>query len=200
MASDLDFTITRPLAGGAKNILDDLMALDAKIPQELERGVRENYLEPSKIASVAEKLNVPPPRIRTRRWVYVEHRQIQSVQVEAYDDEDALRIVRDSYGNDLRHGSIPYGFRQSYWADRPDRRSSTIVSEPTTTRPNLAHNLRFHVERGDEPRHLAEPATEATPASQADDAVRRVRVAGQALNQALNQAPRPRRIMESEII
>lgn len=152
-----EFTINRELAGAAKNLLDDLMTLDTKIPQELERGVRESYLEVDKVTGLAERLGVEAPRIRTRRWVYVEQRVVQSYAVEAYDDDDAKRIFLENFEQEIRRGNIPYGVRQSHWADRVDR-NSIMISEPTTQRPTMNHNLRFYVERRGEPRPLrAEP-------------------------------------------
>lgn len=158
MATTSDFTANRPVEGRVKNLLDDLAALDAGIPKELERGVRENYLEQDKVAGLAEKLRVNAPRFRSMHWVYVEQRVIQSVQVSAYDSEDALRVFRQEHEADIRQGQIPYGFRQSHWADRPSRRN-VMFSAPTTTRPNMNHNLPFYVERREEPRPLR-PETE----------------------------------------
>lgn len=152
MATMSDFTVDRPVGGRVKNLLDDLAALDAKIPAELERGVRENYLEQGKVAGLAEKLGVDAPRFRTRRWVYIEHRQIQSVAVDAYDDEDALRIFREQYESEIRSGAVPYGFRRSHWRDRT--RGGVMISVPTTDRPRTDHNLPFYVDRREEPRPL----------------------------------------------
>jgi hypothetical protein len=142
-----EFTVNRPLAAGAKNLLDDLKLLDAKVTEELERGIREHYLEKSYVPGLAERMGVEAPRVRTPRWVYVEWRQIQSVQVSAYDDADAVQQVKDTYGAQLSRGELPYGFRQSRWEDR-ESRNSVMVSEPTATRPYMNHNLRFYMERG----------------------------------------------------
>lgn len=156
-----DFTVNRPLAGGTKNLLDDLLTLDAKIPQEIERGVRESYLESSKVKGLAEKLKVKPPRIRTRRWVYVEYRQIHSVQIDSYDDEDAIGQFNEAYGSAVRNGEVPYGLRRSYWANMPSgAQRNTILSEPTTTRPELTHDLRFYVQRDGDPVSLVPSAPE----------------------------------------
>ena len=159
-----DFTVNRPLAGRAKNLLDDLLTLDTKIPEEIERGVRESYLEASRVVGLAERLKVRPPRIRSPRWVYVEWRQVQSVQIDSYDNEDAIRIFNEQYGDALRSGEVPYGLRRSHWANMPVGVSTrnTIVSEPTATRPRLDHDLRFHVERRGEPVALNQ-ATTVTP-------------------------------------
>lgn len=152
-----NFTATRPLAGAAKNLLDDLAVLDRKIPEELERGVREGYLEAGKVTGLATKLRVPEPRIRTERWVYVEWRQVQSVRVSAYDDADAVAQVKEAYGSELSRGAIPYGFRRSRWEDR-ESRNDVMISEPTATRPTMDHNLRFYVEPGGEPRSIRRDA------------------------------------------
>lgn len=160
MATLSDFTANRSVEGRVKNLLDDLAALDAKIADELVRGVRENYLEQDRVAGLAKRLKVPAPRFRTLRWVYVEHRQIQSVQVEAYDDEDALRIFEENYGAYIRAGEIPSRFRRSHWRDRI--RSSVMVSVPTTDRPRMDHNLPFYVDRREEPRPLR-PEPEQVP-------------------------------------
>lgn len=141
-----EFTVNRPLAAGAKNLLDDLKVLDTKVTEELARGINEHYLEKSYVPGLAKRMGVEEPRVRTNRWVYVEWRQIQSVQVSAYDNDDAVQQVMDQYGTQLSRGELPYGFRQSYWADR-ESRNSVMVSEPTATRPNMDHNLRFYVER-----------------------------------------------------
>lgn len=142
-----EFTVNRPLAAGAKNILDDLKVLDAKVTDELARGINEHYLEKSYVPDLAKRMGVEVPRVRTPRWVYVEWRQIQSTQVSAYDDDDAVQQVMESYGAQLSRGELPYGFRQSRWEDR-ESRNSVMVSEPTATRPNMDHDLRFFVERG----------------------------------------------------
>lgn len=142
--SPSDFT-NRPLAGQAKNLLDDLAELDRKIPAELERGVREGYLETAKLKGLAEKLGVEAPRVRTLRWVYVEVRNLHSVQVNAYDDADAVQQVKEAHEGRLARGEVPYGFRQSYWAG--SNRRGGIMSEPTTTRPSMDHELRFYTDR-----------------------------------------------------
>lgn len=142
-----EFNVDKPLAAGAKNLLDDLRVLDTKVTEELGRGVRERYLERSYIPGLAKRMDVEEPKVRTPRWVYVEWRQIQSVQVSAYDDDDAVQQVRDTFGDQLSRGELPYGFRQSHWADR-ESRSSVMVSEPTAQRPHMNHDLRFFVERG----------------------------------------------------
>lgn len=139
----------RPLAGGAKNYLDDIRALNAKVPEEMERGVREGYLETDRIAGLAERLGVRLPRIKTRRYVYVETRQIQSYAVDAYDEADALQQAEAALGVSLRRGEPLYGLRRSRWAG--DENRSLMYSELTTTRPPMDHNLRFHLNRRDEP-------------------------------------------------
>ena len=160
-----EFTVDRTLAGAAKNLLDDLLTLDAKIPEEIERGVRESYLEPGRVTGLAERLKVRPPRIRSQRWVYVEWRQVQSVRVDSYDDEDAVRIFSEQYGDALRSGEVPYGLRRSHWADMPGGRTrNTIVSEPTATRPRLDHDLRFHVDRRGGPVALSQATVTTTQA------------------------------------
>lgn len=140
---------SRPLAGGAKNYLDDIRALNVKVPEEMERGVREGYLETERIAGLAERLGVRAPRIKTRRYVYVEQRQIHSYAVDAYDDADALQQAEAAIGASIRRGESPYGLRRSHWADRENR--SVMYSELTATRPSMDHNLRFHLDRNAEP-------------------------------------------------
>lgn len=159
-----DIKWDRPLAGGAKNLLDDIRALNEKIPTEMERGVREGYLETDRIAGLAERLGVRPPRIKTRRYVYVETRQIQSYAVDAYDDADAMAQAESAIGTSLRRGEALYGMRRSHWAGNENR--SLVCSEMTTTRPAMNHNLRFYLNRRDEPVAL-HPGTATSEAVEA---------------------------------
>lgn len=136
-----DITVNRPLAGSARNYLDDIRALNQKIPQELERGVKDGYLEADRINGLAEKLGVPAPRIKTRRFVYFESRQIHSYAVDAYDEADAIEQATRVISGDISGGNVPYGVRRSHWTDVPQER---IVSELTATRPEWNHELRFY--------------------------------------------------------
>lgn len=146
-------TADQTLTGAVKNILDDLAILDKRVTEELERGVREGYLTMDQVPAIARKLGVKEPRIRTQRWVYVERRTIHSIAVNAYDDEEAERMVRTDYGLYLRRGEIPANWRQSRWAG--DTRSRQIVSRPTAQRPRMGHNLPFYLEGSANPRPIS---------------------------------------------
>lgn len=102
---------SKTLSGTAKNLLDDLVALNTKTSDEMARGIREGYLDPEGAVKVAEELGVEPPRVRRNFRVYFTSTQIFYFTVEAYDKDQALREGQRLLANNAVNGEVSLGSR-----------------------------------------------------------------------------------------
>lgn len=145
-AASID-TDNRPLAGQTKQYLDDLAELRRRTTQELARGVSDGYLTIEKALELADRLGVERPRVRTNRWVYVEVTRVYSLQVPAYDDEDAKEQAAPTIDRLIREDTTDYTgtTRSRFLPARDGEQGRRLrVSEPTTVRPNLLDVQPMH--------------------------------------------------------
>lgn len=120
------------LSGGARGLLNDLKLLNEKTTQEMQRGIRESYLDIEGAIALAEELHVEPPRVKRRFHRYFVQHVAYSIAVDAYTEEEAdaeaqrLHDINSAYG-DLQHAS------RSRFVNTEGPRA--IVSPLTSERP-----------------------------------------------------------------
>lgn len=143
-------TANRPLAGQTKQYLDDLLQLKQRTTGELLRGINEGYLTSDAAMNLADRLGVERPRVRTRHLVYIEVTRPYRIEVQAYDEAEALERARqDVVARILREDTTDYtgSGRSRFLAARDGEQGRRLrVSEPSLTRPNLLDVLPPHTD------------------------------------------------------
>ena len=107
--------------------------------------------------------------MRTRHYVYVEVTRPYRIEVQAYDDAEALELARrDTLPRILREDTTDYtgGSRSRFLAARDGENGRRLrVSEPSATRPNLLEPLPTHpdsIAEGERVRRIREGQQEET--------------------------------------
>lgn len=139
MTTDIKPTVTRPLSGGAKNLLDDLLTLNTKTSAEMVRGLQEGYLDADGAVELANRLGVEPPRVRRNFYVYFTVTEIQSMAVTAYDEEQAVREAQRLHEFNVANGETHYGSRSRF--NNSDNGPRRVYSQATAQRPTTASVL-----------------------------------------------------------
>lgn len=121
------------LAGGAKNYLDDLQALNSKTTSEMLRGIEEGYLDAEGAIALAEKLAVEPPRVKRRFYFYFTYTQAQSMSINAYNAEEAFAEAQRLHQINISAGDVHYGSASRFNAEHS--RIRRVFSEVVDTRP-----------------------------------------------------------------
>lgn len=125
----------KKLASGAKNYLDDLLALNAKTTEEMLRGIRESYLDADGAVELAQKLGVEEPKVRRTFYVYYTATEAMSIQVSAYSQEQALAEAQRLHEFNVAYGETHYGSRSRFNDERNGPRrvySGVSVERPTS--------------------------------------------------------------------
>lgn len=128
-------TMKTILAGGAKNHLDDLKLLNEKTTAEMFRGVQEGYLDADGATALAEKLGVEPPRVKKRFYFYFTQTVAQSIQVNAFDAEQARAEAERLHAINVSHSDIHYGSQSRF--DSENSRIRRVFSELSAERPTV---------------------------------------------------------------
>lgn len=138
-------TINRPLAGSTKQYLDDLLALDKGVTDEMQRGIREGYLDVEGAIALAEKLGVEKPRVKRTFRMYFERTSVYTVTVEAYDEDEAEQEAARLLDQNVRRGDTYYGSQTRFRNVEPGsggpRHRFSVVSRqrPEVDQPVAPH-------------------------------------------------------------
>lgn len=162
-------TTNRALAGGTKQYLDDLIALDVKTTAQMQRGIREGYLDTDGAMELADKLGVERPRVKREFRMYFERTSVYAITVSAYSEDEAEAEAAQQHADNVRRGDIYYG-RQTRFRDvnpgggGPRHRYSMISRQ----RPELDQPVAPHqrtAERAEQIRRdrVALPAPSVAP-------------------------------------
>lgn len=135
-------TMKTVLAGGAKNYLDDLKALNSKTTDEMLRGINEGYLDAEGAEALAEKLKVAAPRVKRRFHFYFTTTVAQSIPVNAYDAEEALAEAQRMHQFNVSYGDIHYGSGSRF--NTEGSRIRRVFSEIQTERPTVENLPPLH--------------------------------------------------------
>lgn len=134
--TDMEPTVNRPLSGGAKNLLDDLLALNTKTSAEMLRGLSEGYLDADGAVELANKLGVEPPRVRRNFYVYFTVTEAMSMAVSAYDEDQAVREAQRLHEFNVANGETHYGSRSRF--NNSDTGPRRVYTAMTMERPTTA--------------------------------------------------------------
>lgn len=135
-------TTSKRLSGGARGLLNDLILLNDKTRQEMERGVTESYLDRNGAFALAEELGIEPPRIKKRFYRYFTQTTVFSVPIDAYTEEEADAEAARMQEINVSQGDIHFGNRSRF--DRDDGRITRVHSLMSAQRPKVADMPNVH--------------------------------------------------------
>ena len=125
----------RRLSGGARGLLNDLVELNRKTSMEMARGVAESYLDRDGAIALADKLGVEAPRIKRRFQRFFTSTSVMTINIDAYDDEEADREAARMVDINAAHGDVHFGNRGRFDSGSGPR---VVYSNPSATRPTVA--------------------------------------------------------------
>lgn len=138
-------TSNRPLAGSTKQYLDDLLALDTKTTDQMQRGIREGYLDIEGAMELADKLGVARPRVKRDFRFYFERTSVYTITLSGYTEEEAMREANELHNQNVRRRDVYHG-RQTRFRDvqpgstGPRHRFSALSAQ----RPELDEPIAPH--------------------------------------------------------
>lgn len=135
-------TTSKRLSGGARGLLNDLVLLNDKTRQEMERGVGESYLDREGAFALAQELGIEPPRIKKRFYRYFTQTEVLSVAIEAYTDAEADAEAERMQRINVVHSDIHFGARSRF--NRDEGRTRRVLSQMSAVRPNVSDVPNLH--------------------------------------------------------
>lgn len=142
--SDLIIT-NRPLAGSTKQYLDDLLELDRKTTEQMQKGIRDGYLGTEGAMELADRLGVARPQIKREFRMYFERTSVYAITVSAYSEEEAMRAAETQHAENVRQGNIHYGQQTRFRGVQPGstaprhRFSALSAQRPELDEPIAPH-------------------------------------------------------------
>lgn len=208
-----DFDTSRRLAGGAKNLIDDIAELNRKVPEQMTRGLRDGYLDETGIDKLVAKLGVEAPRIKREFTIFYETRTVHSFKVSAFDRDEAMTAGAALIGRAARNQRHVSSYRQSHWVGERSQDSLIALSEAMWDRPTRNREpIRFYDRLGNlmplpgqepaQPENMEAPAPAQRVGTAIHESVERMAHVGlQVPEQTMRdlmqmgrlQAPRPQR-------
>lgn len=92
-----------------KQYRDDIEQLRMRATQALTEGVAHKYLDADGAISLADRMGLEKPRVKTEHRVYFTRIIDYSIGVMAFDDEDAVAQAAKMHARNIRSTNLDYG-------------------------------------------------------------------------------------------